>query len=90
MLFILISIRPVSRVLNFYINQNLSIGIRIDLDTDDRMAASDNRLTVVEGRVDLVRRDLGRSHQRLNVVVARAAEDGDAIINEKYRFCSSL
>ena len=58
--------------------------IRIDLDSDDRAAASENRMAVVEGRVDLVRRDLGRSHQRINVVVARAAEDGDAILNERF------
>ena len=58
--------------------------IRIDLDADERMMASENRLTVVESRVDLVRTDLGRSNQRLDVVVARAAEDGDANVNVRY------
>ena len=58
--------------------------VRVSLDTEDRLAESDNRLTVVEGRVDLVRRDLGRSDQRLNVVVARAAEEADSRINEKF------
>ena len=57
--------------------------IRLDLDADERLAESDNRLMVVENRVDLVRRDLGRAEQRLNVVAARAAEDGDASLNEK-------
>ena len=57
--------------------------IRIGLDADDRMAESDNRLVLVESKVDLVRRDLGRSDQRLNVVVARAAEDGDSNINDR-------
>ena len=57
--------------------------VRIDLDGEDRMAASDNRMALVEGRVDLVQRDLKSSHQRLNVVVARASEDSDAVVNEK-------
>ena len=57
--------------------------VRVSLDAEDRLAESSNRVTVVENRVDLVRRDLGRTEQRLNVVVARAAEDGDAILNEK-------
>ena len=60
--------------------------IKVDLDSDVRLSADENRLTVVESRVDLVRRDLGQSNKRLNVVVARAAEDGDALINEKYDF----
>ena len=60
--------------------------IRVSLDADERCAMADNRLTAVEGRVDLVQRDLGRSDQRLDVVVARAAEDGDSIVNERY-FC---
>ena len=55
----------------------------VDLDTDLRASASENRLTVVENRVDLVRRDLGRAEQRLNVAAARASEDGDAVANEK-------
>ena len=57
--------------------------IRLTLEADDRLMASENRLTVVENRVDLVRRDLGRTEQRLNVVAARAAEDSDATVNEK-------
>ena len=57
--------------------------VRVNLDLDLRQAEADNRLTLVEGRVDLVRRDLVRTDQRLDVVVARAAEDGDAILNEK-------
>ena len=57
--------------------------IRVSLDADERLAGSDNRLALVEGRVDLVRRDLGRSDQRINVVVARAAEEADAHANEK-------
>ena len=57
--------------------------VKIDLDTDDRLAADDNRLTAVEGRVDVVRRDLIQSSDRLDVVVARASEEGDASINEK-------
>ena len=58
--------------------------IRLSLEADDRLASSESRVNVVENRVDLVRRDLGRTDQRVNVVVARAAEDGDAILNEKY------
>ena len=57
--------------------------ISIDLDTDVRAGVAENRLTVVENRVDLVRRDLGRAEQRLNVVAARSSEDGDAALNEK-------
>ena len=71
-----------------YIDHLLSFAdsgmIRVSLDADERMAASDNRITVVETRVDLVRRDLVRSEQRVNVVVARASEDGDAQANERY------
>ena len=52
-------------------------------DSDDRLVQHDVRLTAVEGRVDLVRRDLSRSDQRINVVVARAAEDADAGVNER-------
>ena len=57
--------------------------IRVSLDGDVRASEADNRLAVVEGRVDLVHRDLAHSSQRLDVVVARASEDGDAIANEK-------
>ena len=60
--------------------------VKVDLDADERLADDDNRITVVESRVDLVRRDLSQNNQRLNVVVARASEDGDAGINEKYGF----
>ena len=58
--------------------------IKVSLDADERLAESDNRLAVVEGRVDLVRQDMKRSEQRLDVVVARAAEDEDAHLNERY------
>ena len=57
---------------------------RLNMDTDDRQVQQEVRLTVVETRVDLVRRDLGRSDQRINVVVARAAEEADAIQNERF------
>ena len=60
--------------------------IQVSLDTDVRMVGSDNRLSVVEGRVDLVRHDMESSSQRLDVVVARAAEDTDAALNDKYVF----
>ena len=52
-------------------------------DVDVRMSSGESRLTIVESRVDLVRRDHIRADQRLNVVVARAAEEADAIWNEK-------
>ena len=57
--------------------------VRVSQDSEDRFGSSENRLAVVEGRVDLVRRDLVRSEQRVNVVVARAAEEADGILNEK-------
>ena len=57
--------------------------VQVSLDADERLAADQNRITSVESRVDLVKRDLGRSEQRINVVVARAAEDRDAAVNEK-------
>ena len=57
---------------------------KLNMDTDDRQVQQEVRLTVVETRVDLVRRDLGRSDQRINVVVARAAEEADAIQNERF------
>ena len=60
--------------------------IRVDLDADVRAAEVDNRLSLVEGRVDLVRRDLSRTDNRLDITTARAAEDADAILNEKYDF----
>ena len=46
-------------------------------------AYEDNRVVAVEGRVDLLCRDQGRHDQRLNVVVARAAEEADGHINER-------
>ena len=58
--------------------------VRISLDADVRASEADNRLSVVEGRVDLVQRDLALGSQRLDVVAARAAEDEDGHINEKY------
>ena len=57
--------------------------VQVSLDSDVRIAGSDNRLAMVEGRVDLVRHDMRASHQRLDVVVARAAEDTDAVLNDK-------
>ena len=57
--------------------------VRVSLDADERASGTENRLALVEGRVDLVRRDLSRGDQRLNVVVARAAEEADCHLNEK-------
>ena len=56
---------------------------KLDQDADDRLVQHDVRLAAVESRVALVRRDIVRSDQRINVVVARAAEDADAVLNEK-------
>ena len=58
--------------------------VRVSLDGDVRAAEADNRLAIVEGRVDLVRRDLARNSQRLDVVAARGAEESEAAQNEKY------
>ena len=66
----------------FY-GSNFKILFRVSLDGDMRAAEADNRLALVEGRVDLVRRDLVRSNQRLDVQAARAAEETDGHINEK-------
>ena len=55
---------------------------------EDRVAIDENRLTVVETRVDLARQDLTLANSRINYVMSRAAEDGDAILNEKYEFSS--
>ena len=57
--------------------------VRVSLDGDVRAAESDNRLALVEGRVELVRQDLVRSNHRLDVVAARAAEESDGHLNEK-------
>ena len=57
--------------------------IRADLDGDLRASEAENRLAVIEGRVDLVRRDLVRSNHRIDVGAARASEDGDAVLNER-------
>ena len=57
--------------------------IRVSLDMDVRQAEADNRLALVEGQVQLVRRDLSRSDGRLDVVAARAAEDNDSHVNER-------
>ena len=57
--------------------------VQVDLDSDVRLADTDNRLAVVEGRVDLMQRDLLANGQRMDVVVARAAEEEDAHLNEK-------
>ena len=62
--------------------------IRVSLDADVRASEADNRLTVVESRVDLVQQDLSGHSNRLNVVVARAAEESDAALN--LRFVSSV
>ena len=64
--------------------------IRASLDGDVRASEADNRLSIVEGRVDLVQRDLARGSQRLDVVAARAAEDEDGYSNEKYAFADLL
>ena len=55
----------------------------VSADTDVRLSRDETRLTITEGRVDLVRRDQVLCNQRINVVVARAAEEADAIWNEK-------
>ena len=52
-------------------------------DMDDRWAREANRATAIQGRVDLLRRDHVRTEQRINVVVARAAEEADALMNER-------
>ena len=57
---------------------------RIGQDMDDRMAFEDNKVVAIEGRVDLLRRDQFRSDQRINVVVARSAEEADGHVNERY------
>ena len=64
--------------------------VRVGQDSEERFGSSENRLAVVEGRVNLVRRDLIRSEQRVNVVVARAAEEADGILNERFVFRFSL
>ena len=58
--------------------------VRVSLDGDLRAAEADNRLALVEGRVDLVRQDLAKNGHRLDIVAARAAEDSEAAQNEKY------
>ena len=60
--------------------------VQVSLDADVRAASSENRLALVEGRVDLVRHDMAGSHHRVDVVVARAAEDTDSVLNDKYDF----
>ena len=57
--------------------------IRISLDFDVRQDQAENRLAAVEGHVAILRRDLTASDGRVDVVVARAAEDGDAVINDR-------
>ena len=57
--------------------------VRVSLDGDVHAVEADNRIALVEGRLDLVRRDLARSNHCLNVVAARAAEESDAAANEK-------
>ena len=57
--------------------------IQVGLDAEIRLAQGQNRLTSVEGRVDLVRQDVLQANQRINVVAARAAEDADASVNER-------
>ena len=58
--------------------------VKASLDADVRMSDADNRLALVESRVDLVRRDLRRSRHRVDVVVALAAEETDAGLNERF------
>ena len=58
--------------------------VRVSLDADVRQSEADNRIAVVESRVELVRQDLGRQNNRLYVVVCRAAEDGDEAINQRF------
>ena len=58
--------------------------IKDSLDADVRLCETDNRLTAVEGRVDVVRHDLGHQSNRLNVVVARAAEEADSALNARF------
>ena len=50
--------------------------VKVSLDADICLSESDNRLTVVEGRVDLVRQDL--------VDVAWAAEEANAALNQRF------
>lgn len=57
--------------------------VKVSLGADNCLADDSNHLTSVGGRVDLVRRDLLKSDQPINVVVANAAEDGDAVLNKK-------
>ena len=57
--------------------------VQAALDSDARLAASENRVVHVENRVDLLRRDLGHSESRIDVVVARAAEERDSHVNDK-------
>ena len=57
--------------------------IRADLEAEAQCIDVDNRLALVEGRVDLIRQDLAKTDARVDINVARASEDGDAIINEK-------
>ena len=56
---------------------------KLSEDMDDRLARDSNLITSLQGRVDLLRRDHARSEQRINVVVARAAEEADAVVNER-------
>ena len=55
----------------------------ISADVDERMARGEDRMTLVESRVELLQQDDVRAEQRINVVVARAAEDADAVWNDK-------
>ena len=61
------------------------LGMRkLSEDMDDRMVREANLVTSVNGRVDLLRRDQVRSEQRINVIVARAAEEADARVNARF------
>ena len=64
--------------------------VKVSLDADVRQAEADNRMAVVEGRVDLVRQDLRHQSSRLNVVVARAAEEADASVNQRLLFFAMI
>ena len=50
---------------------------------EDRVAVDETRLGLVEGRVELVRHDLGVASARVNYLSARHAEDSDAVANER-------
>ena len=56
----------------------------ISADSEDRLARGESRITVVESRIDLIQQSDVKTDQRINVVVARTAEEADAVWNEKF------